>query len=306
MPSVAPNPPPPPRTAPPPPPPPRRNAAGLQRDLHLLELLGSSESITAGGLGVSRVATLAGRDKAVVSRTLATLADAGLVERDAHTQLYRLGHQLYALAARTREAHLVTQSLPFLRRVVRATHETTHLCVLRSGTVLTLVSETSEYAYRGVGWEGVSTAAWNTSAGRVLVSDRTEEDLREWYTAHGHDSSITSPPSAGSSAFDADTPPDPVPGASPAMDVEAFLGRIDRIRARGYATVDEEFEAGVVGVSAPVLDFRGTIIAAINLSAPKHRLGAHLDAAGRIVASIARELSLELGAPEGSVRSAPG
>jgi len=284
--------------------PPRRNAAGLQRDLHLLELLGSSDSIAAGGLGVTRVAALADRDKAVISRTLATLADAGLVERDTETQLYRLGHQLYALAARTREASLVAQSLPFLRRVVRATHETTHLCVLRAGTVLTLVSETSEYAYRGVGWEGVSTAAWNTSAGRALVSDRTDHDLREWYEVHGHDRSITGPRSAGSTAFDTATPADPVPGASVVNDVEAFLGRIERIRTRGYATVDEEFEAGVVGVSAPVLDFRGTIIAAINVSAPKHRLGAHLDAAGHIVASIARELSLELGAPERSLQPA--
>ncbi len=281
---------------------PRRNAAGLQRDLLLLELLGSSDSIAAGGLGVSRVAALAGRDKAVISRTLATLADAGLVERDDDTQLYRLGHQLYALAARTREASLVTGSLPFLRRVVRATHETTHLCVLRAGTVLTLVSETSEYAYRGVGWEGVSTAAWNTSAGRALVSDRTDQDLREWYAVHGHDRAITGPRSAGSTAFDTATPPDPVPGASEVTDFDAFLRRIDRIRSLGYATVDEEFEAGVVGVSAPVLDFRGTIIAAINLSAPKHRLGQHLDAAGRIVASIARELSLELGAPEAALR----
>lgn len=281
---------------------PRRNAAGLQRDLELLELLATPESISAGGLGVSRVATLAERDKAVVSRTLATLAEAGLVERDPDTLLYRLGHQLYALAARTREAQLVTRSLPYLRRVVRATHETTHLCVLRSGTVLTLVSEMSEYAFRGVGWEGVSTAAWNTSAGRVLVSGWSEQNLREWYEVHGHDRAITSPSAPVASVFGA-APLDPVPGASVVTDVEAFLAEIARIRRQGYATVDEEFEAGVVGVSAPVLDFRGTVIAAINVSAPKHRLGEHLDAAGRVVATIARELSEQLGAPERASRA---
>lgn len=281
---------------------PRRNAAGLRRDLELLELLATPESIAAGGLGVSRVATLADRDKAVVSRTLATLAEAGLIERDPDTLLYRLGHQLYALAARTREAQLVMRSLPYLRRVVRATHETTHLCVLRSGTVLTLVSEMSEYAFRGVGWEGVSTAAWNTSAGRVLVSGWSEQNLREWYEVHGHDRAITSPSAPVASAFGAAAPIDPVPGASVVTDVEAFLAEIARIRRQGYATVDEEFEAGVVGVSAPVFDFRGTVIAAINVSAPKHRLGEHLDAAGRVVATIARELSEQLGAPERSSR----
>lgn len=285
---------------------PRRNSAGLQRDLELLELLASPESVSAGGLGVSRVAALADRDKAVVSRTLATLAEAGLIERDPDTLLYRLGHQLYALAARTREAQLVTRALPFLRRVVRATHETTHLCVLRSGTVLTLVSEMSEYAFRGVGWEGVSTAAWNTSAGRVLVSGWTEQNLREWYEVHGHDRAITSPSSPVASAFGASSPADPVPGASLVTDVDAFLAEIARIRRQGYAKVDEEFEAGVVGVSAPVFDFRGTVIAAINVSAPKHRLGEHLDAAGRVVATIARELSEQLGAPERGPRATEG
>ncbi|WAB82354.1 IclR family transcriptional regulator [Microcella daejeonensis] len=282
----------------------RRNAAGLQRDLDLLELLASPEGLSAGGLGVSRVAQLAGRDKAVISRTLATLADAGLVERDPETLQYRLGHQLYALAARTREAQLVTRALPYLRRVVRATHETTHLCVLRAGTVLTLVSEMSEYAFRGVGWEGVSTAAWNTSAGRVLVSGWTEQNLREWYSVHGHDRAITSPAAPTVPAFGASSPAEPIPGTSVVTDVEAFLAEITRIRRQGYAKVDEEFEAGVVGVSAPVFDFRGTVIAAFNVSAPKHRLAAHLDAAGRVVTSIARELSEQMGAPEGGARPA--
>ncbi len=285
---------------------PRRNSAGLQRDLELLELLASHESMASGGLGVTRMAALAGRDKAVVSRTLATLDAAGLVERDAETLLYRLGHQLFSLAARTREAQLVTRALPFLRRVVRATHETTHLCVLRSGTVLTLASEMSEYAFRGVGWEGVSTAAWNTSAGRVLVSDWTEMNLREWYAVHGHDRAITSPAAPVATPFGSAPQNEPVPGATVVNDVEAFIAEIGRIRRQGYAKVDEEFEAGVVGVSAPVVDFRGTIMAAINVSAPKHRLGDHLDAAGRIVATIARELSDHLGAPERERRQRDG
>jgi len=61
------------------------------------------------------------------------------------------------------------------------------------------------------------------------------------------------------------------------------------------AAVDEEFEPGLVGVSAPVRDFRGAVIAAINVSAPKGRLGGHLDEAGRRTLAVARELSAKLG-----------
>ncbi|RFA12866.1 IclR family transcriptional regulator [Subtercola boreus] len=276
---------------------PRRNSAGLRRDLELLEVLGSPEAEESGGLGVVRLAELVGRDKGQVSRTLATLADAGLVARDPATLTYGLGYQLYALAARTLESRLVRQAVPFLRRVVTATHETAHLCVLRGDSVLTLSSQLSEHAFRGIAWEGVSVAAWMTSAGRVLISDWSDADIRGWYDRHGNDRAVTGPVAPVVAPLTG-LPPEPAAeGGIPLItDFESLLTEIGHIRRRGYASVDEEFEMGVVGVSAPVFDFRGNIVAAINVSAPKARLGRHLDAAGRLVSEIAEQLSAELGA----------
>jgi DNA-binding IclR family transcriptional regulator len=280
---------------------PRRNSAGLRRDLELLEVL--AEEDAPDGLGVVRLADLVGRDKGQVSRTLATLAEAGLVARDPVTLGYTLGWQLYALAARTMEARLVREAGPSLRRVVRATHETTHLCVLRGGNVLTLSSELSEYRFRGLGWQGVSTAAWRTSAGRVLVSGWSDDELADWYAQHGTDEPVLpSSPTHGSESIV--QPPPPPPGRLLVTDVKSLLTEIGRIRERGYATVDEEFEAGVVGVSAPVHDGRGEIIAAINISAPKGRLGGHLEEAGRLCARVARELSERLAASGGGPQDA--
>ncbi|TFC01602.1 IclR family transcriptional regulator [Cryobacterium adonitolivorans] len=276
---------------------PRRNSAGLRRDLELLEVLGSAEAETAGGLGVVRVAELVGRDKGMVSRTLATLAEAGLVSRDPVTQTYQLGYQLYALAARTLESRLVRASVPYLRRLVTATRETTNLCVLRGGNVLTIASEMSEYAFRGVGWLGVSTAAWQTSSGRVLVSDWAEEDLRRWYEAHGHDAAVIGPAPGLREGLGAAVPTSAGLRPPAVTDFTSLKSEMRRIRQRGYAVVDEEFETGVVGVSAPVYDFRQTIVAAINVSAPKPRMGAHLDEAGALTARVAAELSAQLGAP---------
>ncbi|GAB3404384.1 IclR family transcriptional regulator [Schumannella luteola] len=276
--------------------PPRRNAAGLRRDLELLEVLASDEARAApAGLGVVRVAELVGRDKGQVSRTLATLADAGLVRRDADSLGYTLGHRLYSLAAQTAEARLVRDAAPYLRRVVGATHETTHLCVLRGGSVLTLSSELSEHNYRGLGWEGVSTAAWRTSSGRVLVSEYGDDELAQWFAEHGADEPIVDRPPR---SLGAEVPaPRPDPGKLIVTDEASLLAEIGRVRQTGYAKVDEEFEVGVVGVSAPVRDFRGTIVAALNISAPKSRLGRHLDEAGRLTAKVADELSRALGRP---------
>ncbi|HLT68484.1 MAG TPA: IclR family transcriptional regulator [Microbacterium sp.] len=270
----------------------RLNAAGLRRDLQLLDVLGSPESSQTGGLGVLRVAELVGRDKAIVSRSLATLAESGLVERDPQTGLYRLGHRLYSLAARTFESTLARTSLPYLRRLVAALHETTHLCVLRGGSVLTLLSEVSDYNFRGLGWEGVSVPALHTSSGRVLLSDWEREDLAAWYERHKSDEWVPHAPREASAQGL------PVPQSRPRpsiTDFDGFSAEIARIRERGYATVDEEFEAGVVGVSAPVFDFRGRVIAALNVSAPKMRLGAHLEQAGQATAKIAAALSRRMG-----------
>ncbi|WP_241981917.1 IclR family transcriptional regulator domain-containing protein [Cryobacterium ruanii] len=80
-------------------------------------------------------------------------------------------------------------------------------------------------------------------------------------------------------------------------DFDSLMRELAHIRQRGYATVAEEFEKVVVGVSAPVFDFRRNIIAAINVSAPKTRLGTHLNEAGLLAARVAAELSVQLGAP---------
>ena len=68
-----------------------------------------------------------------------------------------------------------------------------------------------------------------------------------------------------------------------------------RIRARGYATVDEEFEPGLVGASSAVYDFRGIAVASLNVAAPKSRLEGRLDALGQRLAGVARRLSGDLG-----------
>lgn len=271
----------------------RRNSAGLARDIEVLEVLARPEAVQAGGLGVVRIAALTGRDKAVMSRTLATLADSGLVDRDPETLTYRLGSRLYALAARTAEGALARHARVHLKRLTQITRETAHLCVLRGGNVLTLMSELSPNQFHTTGWEGVTTAAWRTPSGRVLISDWDAEALALWYTEHGRDEPILVPGERADAVFA--VLPRPSPADTPISDLDSLLAELTRVRERGYATSDEELERGVVAASAPVYDFTSRIVAAVNVSAPKERIGAQLDKLGRIVATTARELSAALG-----------
>jgi DNA-binding IclR family transcriptional regulator len=274
----------------------RLNSSGLRRDIEVLDLLSGPETLASGGLGVLRIAELTGRDKAVISRALATLADAGILTRNPATLTYRLGPKLFALAARTLEATLAAQARPHLRAIARHTGETAHLCVLRGGNVLTLISELSPQEIRTAGWEGVTTAAWRTPSGWVLLSDMGQEELSAWYADHGHDTAVVGAAAANSperspvfAVSDGEQP-----GRVQVRDLPSLVTVIDGIRARGYATSDEDFELGVVAASAPVTDFTGRVIAAVNVSAPKARIG-RLETLGRYVAQAAEPLSRHLG-----------
>lgn len=283
---------------------PRRNSSGLARDLEILNLLAGPEALREGGLRVLRIAELLGRDKAAVSRALATLADADLLSRDPERLTYHLGSRLYALAARTGEAALTQRARPLLRQMVHSARETTHLCVLRGGNVLTLVSELSPHEVGTTGWAGMTTAAWRTPSGRVLISDWDRASVDLWYSAHGHDEALVNPQESrapGAFSVLVEPPPDNVV----VRDLETLHAELGRIRHRGYATSDEELEQGVVAASAPVWDATGTIVAAINVSAPKSRLGKRLGDLGAYVARCGAALSAELGGPSSPATSTP-
>lgn len=272
----------------------RRNASGLARDIGILEVLAEAEA--PEGLGVVRVAAALGRDKATVSRAMSTLADAGILSRDEDSRLYRIGPKIFALAALTAEMTLVRESRPFLRRIARQSRETTHLSVLRGGGVLTLLSELSPNEVRTASWEGRTSDPLRTPSGRVLVSEWSDAELADWYAQQATASLPHMNLRSGEIA--APTPPwfDVVEARHVVHDLPSLLVEAARIRKVGFSTSDEEFEIGVVAASAPVRDHTERIIAALNISAPKARVGANLDRLGLYVARAANRLSQQLGA----------
>jgi DNA-binding IclR family transcriptional regulator len=251
----------------------RNPGHGLRRDLDLLEALASPEAERAGGLGVVRLAQLTGREKSQVSRALKALAGAGVVERDPDTLGYRLGWRLFSLVARTAEDRLVRAAEPVMHVLSAELEETSHLCVLRDQEVLTLLS-VSGHSFRAHDWEGRGVPAYCTSAGRVLLLDASPDELYVRFPG-----------------FDGRDP------RSAVRTLPQLWAKIQEGRRDGFARVREEFEAGLAGVSAPVRDFRGRVVAALNVSAPAERLAGHLEAAGRRTAAAAAQVSGYLGFP---------
>ena len=109
--------------------------------------------------------------------------------------------------------------------------------------------EAPEATLHAPGRVGGLTPLASTSAGRALVLDLPDDELR-------------------------------------ALGLAAHAAAIAEARSRGYALVREEFEPGLVAAAAPVRDVAGRVVAALNVSAPRFRFDDRLEAAaGRVVAA---------------------
>jgi IclR family KDG regulon transcriptional repressor len=249
----------------------------IRRSLEVLLSLGSEAAIESGGLGVTRIADLLGREKSQVSRTLKTLATFGLVDRDPDSLAYRLGWRIYALASLAGDRRLLDLARPILRQLVDAFEERAFLSILQGSGTLTLLSESAPTSLQASGWVGRETPAYCTSVGQVLLIDEDAAGLRRVF---------------GGVTFRQLGPGTP-------RSLDDLADRIAVSRERGYAIADEEMEPGLVAAAAPVRDPSGRIVAALNVSGPKFRLGDRLDEAGAALVVAAAELSAALaGRPE--------
>jgi DNA-binding IclR family transcriptional regulator len=258
---------------------------GVSRAAATLGALASDEAVEQGGLGVVRIAELVGGDKGQISRVLATLAKAQLVERDPEKLSYRLGWRLYTLAARAGDQRLLAAARPLLRQLVDRIGERANVSVLRDAHVLTVFSESPQRSVQAAGWVGRNVPAYCTSSGRALLFDMESDDIRALF-AGVHFAQ---------------------PGPRSPRTVEELLHRLQISRRRGFAVVDEEFEPGLMAIAAPVRDFRGLVCASINVSAPRFRLSqlGRADEVGAVIAAAADELSGLLGSPRASGAPSP-
>jgi IclR family transcriptional regulator, KDG regulon repressor len=252
----------------------REPAVAIRRAVALLLTLGGDEALQAGGLGVKRLSELTGNEISRVSRTLEVLSDARLVDRDPASLAYRLGWRFFALAARAGEPQLRNAAPGFVRLLTDEFGESAYLSVLDGREVLTIIEESPAHTLHAAGWLGRSHPyPYCTSAGRALLFGHSEEEL----IALLGDLEFRPPGPNGPTSFD------------------DFVARLARERRQGWVYVDEEFEPGLVAIAAPVFDFDGRVIAALNLSGPKFRAEKALKAAGPRLVEVATELSSLLG-----------
>lgn len=200
-------------------------------------------------LTLSEVARACELTRAAARRFLLTLVDLGYVRTDG---------RLFSLSPRVLElgyAYLSSISLPevaapHLEQLVAEVHESSSVSVL-DGEDIVYVARVPTSRIMTVSINvGTRFPAVVTSMGRVLLAWAPDEAL---------DGCL-------------DRAPLPRPTARTLSSARAVRAELAKIRAQGYAIVDQELEEGLRSIAAPIRDGGGQVIAAVNLSAHASRI----------------------------------
>jgi len=256
-------------------------SAGLRRDLEVLRELVSEESLRRGGLGVVRIAERLGREKSQVSRALHALEAEGMVERDPLTRTYQLGPHLYVLASRGVEARLVAIATRRLRVLAEEQRAIVSLRVLIGGQVLSLVT---------VQAAGTAPARPATGSTARSAADGRPGESAGATAAEGDD--VASTPAGP--ALLLDWPPEAIDQILSVSDesTRTLAEQIESLRRHGFATgTDPDRPSWAV----PVRDFRGVVLAAVELTP----LGEVDEAAERAHLTALTEVGRQIGAQLG-------
>jgi IclR family transcriptional regulator, pca regulon regulatory protein len=194
-------------------------------------------------MSLSQVAVATGLSRAAARRFLHTLVELGYVRTDGR-QFELTPHVLRLGTAYLSGFGLPQLAQPHLERLAAAVGESTSAAVL-DGTDISYVARVSTRRIMTVGITvGTRFPAFATSMGRVLLAHLGPDDLDAYFRA-------------------ADlTPPTPH-----TVHTEAELRRLlVDVARQGWAQVDQELEATLYSLAAPIRDAGHRVVAAINVS----------------------------------------
>ncbi|QVQ52902.1 IclR family transcriptional regulator [Spiractinospora alimapuensis] len=199
-------------------------------------------------------------------RLMRALQETGLLGRDATTESYHLGVTVAVLGRIALERLGTTVMQPALERLRDTTGESVTLGVRSGDEIAILVQLPSPEPLRYDQRPGSRNPIHVCSMGKALLA-------------------FGDPALAGTEPYTRYT--DTTITSRAGLDAE-----LARVRARGYATSDQERVLGVRAIAAPVRDHNGDAFAAVALQVPTVRFADdRLEELAEAVTSTARELS---------------
>ncbi|TLX08583.1 IclR family transcriptional regulator [Rhizobium sp. MHM7A] len=215
--------------------------SGFARGLKVIEAFGE----TRQRLSIAEASKLTGLDRATVRRSLLTLAELGFADYDGKfftltPKILRLGH------AYLQATPLPALLQPHLDLLSERAGQSASASVL-DGTEIVYIARAAQRRVMSINLTpGSRLPAYCASMGRVLLSALSESEARAILAR---------------SELKQNTP-------NTKTDPDELIEEFRRVRAEGYAIIDQELEIGLCSIAVPVENHRGETVAAINIGAP--------------------------------------
>ncbi len=242
----------------------------LDRGLALLEHLSLEREAT-----LSALARAVDMTPTTASRLLETLKGRGFVDHDTATGLFSVGLTAFTVGSSVLRARKLDRvALPAMRVLGDMTGLPVNLAVRDGRSAIYIEQIEAPGVIRLSVQPGVQMPLHATAVGKALAA---------WLWAEALDEALLS---ASLPAFTKHTMTQP----------DDILRDLTRIRERGWATDDQEYQVGLFCLAAPVYDRSGNVVAAISVSTLASLVDAdNLNGLAERVMDSAWEISAKLG-----------
>jgi len=252
----------------------RRDRGGIQsleRAFAILEEVARNRD----GISLHELTGRVGLHNSTTFHLVKTLVSLGYVEQIRDPKRYRIGRQIFTLAAAAlNDIELVGFVTPILEKLTRDTGECSHFAVRSGDNVMVLARTAASGLLQMADQVGVARPAHCTALGKVLLSACSAEQLDRYLSSHEL------------RRFTAKTIVEP----------DVLKHEIETVRRNRMGFDDGEFDAEVRCVAVPVHDFTGRLAGAMGISGPIWRLSIQaLQEKAQQVREAAAQLSRELG-----------
>jgi IclR family pca regulon transcriptional regulator len=219
--------------------------AGLEKGLQVIEAFDQERS----RLTISEVAERTGLTRAAARRYLITLAYLGYVRHE--QKLFSLTPMVLRLGqSYLHSARLPRIVQPLLYRLATSLQEAVSVGILDHDQLVCVAAVSGGRLVSTTLQPGTRVPAFCTANGRVLLANLPQVEI-DRFIAQCQPEQIT---------------PHTI------TNKERLALELARARAQGYALVDQELELGLRTLSVPLKNFRGEIVAAMNISVHAARM----------------------------------
>lgn len=234
--------------------------------------------------GVRELAGYLSFSPATVQRILQTLKSHGFVEQDEQSRQYRLGSVYYRFISTLQSDQPITRAAHvFMQQLVTATRETVHLNIIQHTDRICIDHIESPQELKATMPIGNRSPLHAGASAKCLLAFSPQEFIETYLNT---------------TALEAMT-------GQTITDAGELKKEIEKIRRLGYAASLGERIAGLGALSAPVLDHRGVVQAAISLAIPeiRYRDPVHRKFCIEALLASTRDFSKHMGYPEKNLRA---